>query len=127
RLPAPLELTQEVAHLGRLERLAAIAGVVEESPPGLGAELVTRDLFLDEPRRPEAVVAERLGEKAAGAVQDVDATPVDELEDADRRVAKSHPGLEGSIHVLGRRHTLLDQAHRLVHQESLHPRADESG
>src|SRR5438309_11739233 len=118
RLPPALELTEEVAHLGHLERLAAVARVVEEAAPGLGAELVARDLLLDQPRRAEAVVAERLGEKPARAVEDVDAAPVDELEDPDRRVAESHPGPERPVHVLGCRDAFLDQTDGLVHQQA---------
>src|SRR6185369_16392886 len=125
-LPAAPQLAQQIADLGGLERFAAIAGVVEEPAPGLRAELVARDLLLDQARRPEAIVAERFGQKAARAVEDVDAAPVDELEDADRRVAESHPGLEGAVDVFRRRDAFLDQTHGLVHQQGLHPGPDES-
>src|SRR5712671_369204 len=108
RLPLAPELPEQGAHLGCLERLAVIARVVEEPAPGLGAELVPRDLLLDQPRRTEAVVAERLGEKPARAMQDVDPTPVDELEDADRRVAEPHAGFEGAVHSLGCRDAFFD-------------------
>src|SRR2546426_7888912 len=101
--------------------------VVEEPAPGLRPELVPRDLVLDETRRPEAVVAEGFGEEPARAVEDVHAAPVDELEDPDLRVAEAHARLERPVHVLGRRHALLDEAHRLVHEERLHPRPDEAG
>src|SRR5439155_1591665 len=48
RLPLAPELAEQGTHLGGLERLAALARVVEEAAPGLGAELVSRDLLLDE-------------------------------------------------------------------------------
>src|SRR5262249_61942341 len=113
RSPPTPELPQQIAHFRRLERLAPLARVVEKTAPGLRAQLVTRDLLLDQPRRAKAVVAERLGQKPAGPMQDVDATPVDELEDAHRRVAEAHAGAKGSIDVFRRRHAFLDQAHGL--------------
>src|SRR5206468_2741162 len=126
RLPPALELPEQIAHLRRLERFAPLARVVEEAAAGLRAELVARDLLLDQPGRAEAVVAERPGQEAARPMQDVDAAPVDELEDADRRVAEAHAGAKGPIDVFRRRDAFLDQANGLVHQERLHPRSNEA-
>ena len=60
-------------------------------------------------------------------MQDVDPAPIDELEDADRRVAESHARPEGAVDVLGRRDAFLDQTDGLVHQERLQAGSDESG
>src|SRR5262245_10305889 len=116
RLPVALQLAQQRADLGRLEGLASLAGIVEEAAAGLRAELVVRHLLLDELRGLEALVAERFTHVPAGAIEDVHATPVDEFEDADRGVAKTHPRAERAVDVLGRRHTLFDEPYRLVHQ-----------
>src|SRR5439155_13124880 len=113
RVSLASELPQERPHLGGLERLAPVAGVLEEPAACLGPELVPGDLFLDQPRGTEAVVAEGLGQESARAVQDVHPAPIDELEDADRRVAEAHARAERAIHVFGRRDALLDQADRL--------------
>src|SRR6266542_1439814 len=101
RLPLASELPEQGPHLGSLERLAPIARVVEEPASGLGSELVPRDLLLDQPRGPEAVLAESLRQELARAMQDVYPTPIDELEDADRRVPEAHAGFERPVHVLG--------------------------
>src|ERR671935_81666 len=77
-------------------------------------------------RRLEPVVAESLAHVPTGAIEDVDTAPVDELEDTDRRIAEAHAGSERAVHVLGRGHALLDQAHRLVHQQHLDARPDEA-
>src|SRR2546425_12454147 len=127
RLPLASELPEQGPHLGGLDRLAPIARVVEEPASGLGPELVPRDLSPDQPRGPEAVLAEGLRQELARAVQDVAPAPIDELEDADRRVPEAHAGLERPVHVLGGRDAFLDQAYRLVHEQRLHPRADEPG
>ena len=58
-------------------------------------------------------------------MEDVHAAPVDELEDADLRVTEPHPRLERAVDVLGRCDALLDEAHGLVHEQRLQPRADE--
>src|SRR3989442_11733744 len=94
RVPLASELPEQGPHLGALERLAPIAGVVEEPVSGLGSELVPRDLFIDQPRGPEAVLAEGLRQELDRAVQDVYPAPIDELEDADRRVPEAHTGLK---------------------------------
>src|SRR5438876_150812 len=110
---------EDAAYLGGLERLAPVARVVEEPAPGLGAELSPRDLLLDQARRLEAVITERVGEEAARTVEDVHAAPVDELEDPDLRVTEAHPRPERPVHVLRRRDALLDEADRLVHEQRL--------
>src|SRR5688572_3313510 len=58
--PVALELAQQRADLLRLERVATLAGVIEEAAAGLRTELVVRHLLLDEPRRLEPIVAQRL-------------------------------------------------------------------
>src|SRR5439155_9992745 len=126
-LARSLQLPEQRADLRGLERLAPVARVVEEPAPGLGAKFPPRDLLLDQARWLEPVVAERLGEKAARAVEDVHAAPVDELEDPDLRVPEAHPRLERPVHVLGRRDALLDETDRLVHEQRLHPGSDEAG
>src|SRR5206468_10798659 len=93
---------------GGLDRLAPIGRVVEDPAAGLGAELVPRDLLLDQPRGPEAVLAEGLRQELTRAVQNVYPTPIDELEDADRRVPEAHAGLERPVQVLGGRDAFLD-------------------
>src|SRR5213593_1404888 len=127
RVPLASELPEQGPHLGGLERLAPIARVVVEPASGLGSELVPRDLLLDQPRGPEAILAEGLRQELARAVQDVYPAPIDELEDADRCVPEAHAGLERPVDILGGRHAFLDQAYRLVHEQRLHPRPDESG
>src|SRR5258705_11838072 len=125
RAPVATELPEQGPHLRALERLALVAGVVEEPAAGLRSELVPRHLLLDQPRGPEAIVAEGRRQEPAGAVQDVHAAPVDELEDSDRRIAPSQAGLERAVDVLGYRHALLASGQRLVHEPPLHPTSDE--
>src|SRR5262249_53713605 len=83
RVPLALELPQQRANLRGLERLAPIARVVEKAASGLGPEVVFGHLPLDEARRLEPIVAERLAHVAAGAIEDVHSAPIDELEDSD--------------------------------------------
>src|SRR5436309_7680241 len=111
--------SEQGPYLGGLERFPPVARVVVEPASGLGPELVPGDLLLDQARGAESLLAEGLRQEPARAVQDVDTAPVDELEDSDGRVAKSHAGFEGAVHVLGRGHALFDQAYRLFHQQGL--------
>src|SRR3989449_9524502 len=102
-LSRPLELPEQRTDLGGLERLAPVARVVEEPAPRLRAELSPRDLLLDQARRLEAVVTERVGEEAARTGEDVHAAPVDELEDPDLRVTEAHPRPARPVHAEERR------------------------
>src|SRR5262249_36345989 len=124
-LALALETAQELSDLRGLETLARLARVVEESAAGLGAELIAFHLLRDQPGRPVALVARRPGHERARPVENVDAAPVDELEDADAGVAEAETGADRAIDLLRRGHAFLDQPHRLVHEESLKPRNDE--
>src|SRR5438093_11702278 len=109
RLPLASELPEQGPHLGRLERLAPIARVVEEPAAGLGAELVPRDLLLDQPRGPFAVLAADLRQELTRAVQNVYPTPIDVLEDTHPPVPEPQAALELALNLVGERARLTSR------------------
>src|SRR5881409_4019592 len=125
-LALALETAQELADLRRLEALARLTRVVEEPASGLGPELAALHLLLHQPGCPVALIARRPPHERARPVEDVDATPVDELEDADAGIAEAHPRADRAIDLLGHGHPFFDEAHCLVHEEHLETRHDEA-
>ena len=81
----------------------------------------------DDIRRAVAIAAERAFEIAAGIVENVAAAPVDELEEAQHRVAKAEAVADRLVDVLGAGDAFLDHPRRLVHGQRLDARDDEAG
>src|SRR5262249_11115490 len=126
RLSLLAEATQQPPQLLRLEALAGLSGIVEEPAARLGPELLALHLLLDQTRRLVACLAGDPRHELARAIEDVHAAPVDELEDADAGIPEPESSADGAVDLLRRRHALLDEANRLVHQNDLKPRDDEA-
>ena len=69
------------------------AFVVEEALAGLQPDMALAHVALDDVRRGVARIVERLGEIAAGVIENVAAAPVDELEQAETAKRKPKPYL----------------------------------
>ena len=116
----------------RREALLAIgidveAGIVEEAGAGPHADAAFAHVARDHLRRAIAVAAERAFEIAAGVIENVAAAPVDELQQAQHRVAEAEAVSDRLVDILGAGDAFLHHPRRLVHGERLDARHDEAG
>ena len=101
--------------------------VVEEALAASSGRYGPRPCCVRRSRVPCSAVAERLGQVAAGVIENVAAAPVDELEHAEGGKAKAEAVLDGLVDVLGGGDAFLDHARGLVHGERLDARHDVAG
>ena len=130
RRPGQLEMPEQGDH--RREALLAVgvdieAGIVEEAGAGPHADTAVTHVVGDHLRRAIAVAAKRAFEIAAGVIEDIAATPVDELQQAQHRVAEAKAVTDRLVDVLGAGNAFLHHPRRLVHREGLYARHDEAG
>ena len=124
------EMPEQVDH--RREALLAVgidieAGIIEEAGTGPHADAAVAHVARDHLRRAVAVAAKRAFEIAAGVIENVAAAPVDELQQAQHRVAETKAVADRLVDVLRAGDAFLHHPCRLVHGERLDPRHDKAG
>ncbi len=128
--PSEVEVPEQVDH--GLEPLCAIRidihpRVIQEARAGAQADPSLMHVAGNDVRRAIAVAAKSALKIATGVVQDVAATPVDELEEAEHGIAKAEAVADRLVDLFRAGDALLDHACSLVHRQCLDARDDEPG
>src|SRR5882757_2719837 len=103
------------------------AGIVEESGAGPHADTAITHIVGDYLGRAIAIAAKRAFEIIAGVIENIAATPVDELEQSENRVTEAKAVTYRHVDFFGAGDAFFHHARGLVHGQRLDARDDEAG